>query len=134
MKSKHLIRNLYFRMKHRKKTYEQLQIGKIKFEVTPIYINNICVHSLFKLKYTQASNITPQTQTKHYSLLRVLILVLSLFFLYVVINNLLSSLGILTETNEIFINTITPYIFPDIPTHYTPYVTTLLKQANILNP
>lgn len=134
MKSKQLINNLYFRMKHRKKTYEQLQIGKIKFEVTPIYINNVCVHSLFKLKYTQTSDITSKTETKYYNLLRVLVIVLVLFLTYIITYNFLSSLGIIAETNEIFINTITPYIFPDIPTHYTPYITTLLKQANILNP
>ena len=134
MKSKQLINNLYFRMKHRKKTYEQLEIGKIKFEVTPIYINNVCVHSLFKLKYTQTSDITPKTKTKYYNLVRVLVTVLVLFLAYIITYNLLSSLGIIAETNEIFISTITPYIFPDIPTHYTPYITTLLKQANILNP
>ena len=99
-----------------------------------VYINNVCVHSLFKLKYTQTSDITPKTETKYYNLLRVLVTVLVLFLTYIITYNLLSSLGIIAETNEIFINMITPYIFPDIPTHYTPYITTLLKQANILNP
>lgn len=134
MKSQELISKLYFRMQYRKKTYEQLQIGKIKFEVIPIYFNNTCVYSMFKLKYTQASISNIGVQTRRYPLLKVLLLVLMLFCIYIVLYNLLVNLGILVETNEVFTNIITPYIFPDLPVYYTPHLTTLLKNVNLLTP
>jgi len=134
MKSPKLISKLYFRMQHRKKTYEQLQIGKIKFEVVPIYINNTCVHSLFKLKYTQSLNTNTDVQVKRYSLMKVLLFVLLLFCMYMLLYSTLINLGILVETNEVFTSVITPYIFSDLPVYYTPHLTRLLNYVNLLTP
>ena len=133
MKSKHILDSLYYSMKRREKVNEQLQIGKIKFEVTPIYINKVCIHSMFQLKYTQQVEI--KTSNYKYSyIIKISVFILTSFLVYTLFYNILLSLGILSESNYTFIAAVTPYIFADIPTYYTPYLTTLLQEINILNP
>ena len=62
MKFKSIISTIYLGRKRKIKIHEQLQIGKIKFEVIPVYINKVCVHSIFQLKY---SPITPVEVSKN---------------------------------------------------------------------
>jgi len=133
MKSKQVLNSLYYSMKRRKKINEQLQIGKIKFEVTPIYINKICVHSMFQLKYTQQVEVKT-TNYKYSYIIKTVIFILTSFAVYTLSYNTLLNLGILSESNYTFIAAATPYIFEGVPAYYTPHLTTLLQQINILNP
>lgn len=46
------IGKLYTENKKKHKKSEQLEIGKIKFVVTPIYLNKVCIHSTFDIDFT----------------------------------------------------------------------------------
>ena len=50
-----IIQTQYTLLKRRKKIKEQLEIGKIKFEITPIYANNKCIASIPNIKYNSLS-------------------------------------------------------------------------------
>ena len=134
MGSRELVHKLYFKMQYRKKTHEQLQIGKIKFEVIPVYVNDTCIHSIFKPKYTQAITSNSNLQTNKTFLIKILLSILSLFGTYILLHTILINLGILVETNDTFISVISPYIFSDLPSHYTPHLSVLLKNLNLLTP
>jgi len=46
------INKLYIDSEKKHKKHEQLEIGKIKFSVTPVYLNKVCVHSTFDIDFT----------------------------------------------------------------------------------
>jgi len=132
MESKSILKSLYYSMKRRRKTQEQLQIGKIKFEVTPIYVNKVCVHSLFQLKYTP--QVETETKVNKYSvLIKTALLISMIFFLYATLYSTLLNLGIIVESNSNFIAAVTPYIFSELPSYYTPHLAVLLKEINIIS-
>ena len=134
MKFKSIISTIYLGRKRKKKINEQLQIGKIKFEVIPVYINKVCVHSIFQLKYSPITPVEVSKNNHKYLVIKILAGVIFLTFTYILTYNILTTLGIITLVNEPFITAITPYIFNNIPTSNITQLTLLLQKINLLNP
>jgi len=134
MKFKNTISTIYLNRKRKKKINEQLQIGKVKFEVIPVYINKVCVHSIFQLKYSSVTPVEVNKNNQQYLIIKVLVGIILLTFIYILTYNILMTLGIIVLVNELFITEIAPYIFNGISTSNIPQLTLLLQKMNLLNP
>ena len=134
MKFKSIISTIYLGRKRKRKINEQLQIGKIKFEVIPVYINKVCVHSIFQLKYSPITPVEVSKNNHKYLVIKILAGVIFLTLTYILIYNILTTLGIITLVNESFITAIAPYIFNGISTSNITQLTLLLQKVNLLNP
>ena len=134
MKFKSIISTIYLGRKRKRKINEQLQIGKIKFEVIPVYINKVCVHSIFQLKYSPITPVEVSKNNHKYLVIKILVGVIFLTITYILIYNILTTLGIITLANESFITAIAPYIFNGISTSNITQLTLLLQKVNLLNP
>ena len=134
MKFKSIISTIYLGRKRKRKINEQLQIGKIKFEVIPVYINKVCVHSIFQLKYSPITPVEVSKNNHKYLVIKILVGVIFLTLTYILIYNILTTLGIITLANESFITAIAPYIFNGISTSNITQLTLLLQKVNLLNP
>ena len=134
MKFKSIISTIFLGRKRKRKINEQLQIGKIKFEVIPVYINKVCVHSIFQLKYTPITPVEVSKNNHKYLVIKILAGVIFLTLTYILIYNILTTLGIITLVNESFITAIAPYIFNGISTSNITQLTLLLQKVNLLNP
>lgn len=134
MKFKSIISTIYLDRKRKKKINEQLQIGKVKFEVIPVYINKVCVHSIFQLKYSPVTPVGVSKSNYQYLVIKILVGVIFLTLIYILTYNILVTLGIIALVNESFITAITPYIFNGISTSNIPQLTLLLQKVNLLNP
>lgn len=134
MNFKNIISTIYLDRERKRKINEQLQIGKIKFEVIPVYINKVCVHSIFQLKYSPVTSVEVNKSNYQYIVIKLLIGITFLTFIYILTYNILTTLGIILLVNESFIMAITPYIFNDISTSNIPQLTLLLQKAKLLNP
>tara|TARA_B110000240_G_scaffold193845_1_gene240371 strand:+ start:555 stop:959 length:405 start_codon:yes stop_codon:yes gene_type:complete len=134
MKFKKIIDSMYMNRERKKKMNEKLEIGKIKFEVIPVYINKVCVHSIFQLKYSQVIPTQVNKNSIQYIVVKVLVVIILSSLLYSTLYNMLVTIGIITLVNEAFTIAITPYIFNDMPTSNIPQLTILLQKVNLLNP
>ena len=63
IKNRQIIKEKYFSAQKQKKTYEQLEIGKIKFEVQSVYLNSTYITSLFQIRYTPSAAINSYKPT-----------------------------------------------------------------------
>lgn len=124
---------LYKRFKRKSKMHEQLEIGKIKFEVTPIYVNKVCVHSLFQLKFTQPVYSNPASK-KSYSItiLYIILAFMGLTTLYLILYQTFQSLGIFSLSDPLIVSLLTPFIFNGTPLLLTPQLTDLIVNSNLL--
>jgi hypothetical protein len=134
MKFKSIISTIYLDRKRKKKINEQLQIGKVKFEVIPVYINKVCVHSIFQLKYSPVTPVGVSKSNYQYLVIKILVGVIFLTLIYILTYNILVTLGIIALVNESFITAIAPYVFNGISTSNIPQLTLLLQKVNLLNP
>lgn len=134
MKFKNIVNSIYTSRKRKKKIHEQLQIGKVKFEVIPVYVNKVCVHSIFQLKYSQATPAEVHKSNNQYMIIKILLGIVFLSFTYILVSNILVTLGVITLVNEPFTIAVTPYIFNDMPASNIPQLTLLLQKVNLLNP
>ena len=127
------LKKQYTLFKRKKKIREQLEIGKIKFEVTPIYANNKCIASIPSVKYNSLdTNKTEVTGTYRSNFIKILFIVSILLLLTIIIINILESLGLYTSSNNKVIELITPCIFPNITSELTPHLSLLLSKSNFL--
>jgi hypothetical protein len=127
-----IIQIRYSNLKKKKKTREQLEIGKIKFEVIPIYMNNTCIYSLFKPKYDSSKPTEYSNTKKNLNIVYVFITSLILYMLYSSVNNTLVALGIFTYVNNDIISIVTPYLFQSVTPSLTPHLSLLLKNLSYL--
>ena len=134
MKFKNTISTIYLDRKRKRKINEQLQIGKIKFEVIPVYINKVCIHSIFQLKYSPVTSVEVNKSNYQYVIIKLLVGVIFLTSIYILTYNILTALGIILLVNESFITAIAPYIFNGISTSNIPQLALLLQKVNLLNP
>ena len=134
MKFKNTISTIYLDRKRKRKINEQLQIGKIKFEVIPVYINKVCIHSIFQLKYSPVTSVEVNKSNYQYVIIKLLVGVIFLTSIYILTYNILTALGIILLVNESFITAIAPYIFNGISTSNISQLTLLLQKVNLLNP
>lgn len=134
MKFKNIVNSIYTSRKRKKKIHEQLQIGKVKFEVIPVYVNKVCVHSIFQLKYSQATPAEVHKSNNQYMIIKILLGIVFLSSTYILVSNILVTLGVITLVNEPFTIAVTPYIFNDMPASNIPQLTLLLQKVNLLNP
>jgi len=134
MKFKNIVNSIYTSRKRKKKIHEQLQIGKVKFEVIPVYVNKVCVHSIFQLKYSQATPAEVHKSNNQYTIIKILLGIVFLSSTYILVSNILVTLGVITLVNEPFTIAVTPYIFNDMPASNIPQLTLLLQKVNLLNP
>lgn len=132
MKFKNKIDTRYLDLKRRSKIREQLEIGKIKFEVIPIYLNKICVYSLFKPKYNALEPTNLPNNKKTLVLIKILFIFLIGFLIFNNFHYLLLSLGIMTQSNDLIIATVTPYIFQNITYSLIPHLSILLSKLTLL--
>jgi hypothetical protein len=134
MKFKNIVNSIYTSRERKKKIHEQLQIGKVKFEVIPVYVNKVCVHSIFQLKYSQATPAEVHKSNNQYMIIKILLGIVFLSSTYILVSNILVTLGVITLVNEPFTIAVTPYIFNDMPASNIPQLTLLLQKVNLLNP
>ena len=134
MKFKNIVNSIYTSRERKKKIHEQLQIGKVKFEVIPVYVNKVCVHSIFQLKYSQATPAEVHKSNNQYTIIKILLGIVFLSSTYILVSNILVTLGVITLVNEPFTIAVTPYIFNDMPASNIPQLTLLLQKVNLLNP
>ena len=133
MKLQSIIGKKYWSMKRQNKINEQLEIGKIKFEVIPIYFNKTCIHSLFKLKYNSfETSSTPNTKKILPLVIKILIILIVMWLLYINISQFLVNLGIFALANNQVIPVVSPYIFQGIVPALIPHLSILLLKSSIL--
>ena len=129
-----VIQKLHSNMQRKSKMHEQLEIGKVRFEVLPVYMNKVCIHSLFKIKYTQSTSQTMDTASNSkVKLSLILVLLVLMCLLYIVCTEWLHSLGLLTLVNEDILTVLTPCIFPNTLGGLTPHLTTLLAKSGFMS-
>jgi len=128
-----LLQVLYKRYKHKVKVHEQLEIGKIKFEVTPIYVNKVCIHSLFQLKFTQTTDSKPISKKSHsITILYIILAFVGLTTLYLILHQTLQNLGIFSLSDPLIVNLLIPFIFNGTPLLLIPQLTDLIVHGNLL--
>ena len=131
MKFQDKINIKYLDLKRRAKMYEQLEVGKIKFEVVPIYLNNVCIHTLFKLKYNPLETTKSSDTKKTSIIIKLLCIFVTSSLLWSSLNYFLASIGILTHGNDLIVSTITPYIFSSTSSNLVPHLSVLISKLTI---
>ena len=99
-----------------------------------MYINKVCVHSIFQLKYSPVTPVGVSKSNYQYLVIKILVGVIFLTLIYILTYNILVTLGIIALVNESFITAIAPYVFNGISTSNIPQLTLLLQKVNLLNP
>jgi len=130
--TKLIIKTQYLSMRKTQKRQEQLEIGKIKFEVTSLYTGNTFLTSIFQIKFTptalsETTNASPKVMT-----LRILVLGALFHILMLYAHHQLTILGFIPHTNPILIKYIVPLLFTEFLTPYLPMLEQLLTTNNLL--
>ena len=116
----------YINMLQTRKRQEQLEIGKIKFEVTPVYVGKTLLTSLFQVKFvanTPSSIIVNSSRT---SILKFSLISVLSYSVIIYIYQKLHVLGLLSSTNPDLLPYITPLLFTESLTPYLPMLEQLL--------
>ena len=129
----HIIQTRYTLLKRKKKIKEQLEIGKIKFEITPVYANNKCIASIPNIKYNSLNTSgIGVVDTYRSNFVKTILMVCVLFIIATSVISVLESLGLYVSSNNEVIKLVTPCIFPDITPELTPHLSLLLSKSNFL--
>lgn len=135
MKKNHarqIVKIKYINMLQTRKRQEQLEIGKIKFEVTPVYVGKTLLTSLFQVKFvanTPSSIIVNSSRT---SILKFSLISVLSYSVIIYIYQKLHVLGLLSSTNPDLLPYITPLLFTESLTPYLPMLEQLLTWNNLL--
>lgn len=116
-------------MEKRKKTIykkQQLKIGKIKFNLEPIYINKNYITTNLKLNLNPTLKLNDNTLT--YKSLIILLFIIILF-LYLLSSSLFVSYN---HINNIYIDTIIPILFPDSDITYLTLIKNFLTSLKLI--
>ena len=109
------IRKLQNSKQKQQKKHEQLEIGKIKFNVLPIYFNKAIISTLFTLNFTTNQPILDKEQLKGNSTIKYTVIsLLSLYFLYFFCINFLTVYGLWVITPLSLVEVLIPLLFEDL--------------------
>ena len=128
MRSKYdYLHQIYINKKKNIKKIEQLEIGKIKFNVVPIYFNNQIIHTLFTLNFTP-NKFTQTVKKNNYKLFIYIILTLiSLYAIYFFIAHICILYGFCDTTSS----TLREVIVPTLLKNLNPSVCNAVTKSSI---
>jgi uncharacterized membrane protein YdcZ (DUF606 family) len=132
----HLIHKItrirYLGMRKLQKQHEQLEIGKIKFEVTSIYVGKTYLTSLFQVKYTKPTFTEQVTPSNWFVLLKIIMIGAVTLIISTYIYQKLITLGLVVPTNPLINQHIAPLLFSNVVGFYAPILGELITLTNYL--
>lgn len=129
MKENHarqIVKIKYINMLQTRKRQEQLEIGKIKFEVTPVYVGKTLLTSLFQVKFVANTPSSISVSSSRTSILKFSLISVLSYSVIIYIYQKLHVLGLLSSTNSDLLPYITPLLFTESLTPYLPMLEQLL--------
>lgn len=135
MKKNHarqIVKIKYINMLQTRKRQEQLEIGKIKFEVTPVYVGKTLLTSLFQVKFVANTPSSISVNSSRTSILKFSLISVLSYSVIIYIYQKLHVLGLLSSTNPDLLPYITPLLFTESLTPYLPMLEQLLTWNNLL--
>ena len=130
--TRQIVKIKYINMLKTRKRQEQLEIGKIKFEVTSVYVGKTLLTSLFQVKFIANTPSSTSVNSSKTSKLKFLLLSVLSYSVIVYIYQKLHMLGLVSTTNPDLLPYITPLLFTESLTPYLPMLEQLLTWNNLL--
>lgn len=130
--ARQIVKIQYINMLKTRKRQEQLEIGKIKFEVTPVYVGKTLLTSLFQVKFVANTPSNISANSSKTSVLKFLLLSVLSYSVIIYIHQKLHMLGLVSTTNPDLLPYITPLLFTESLTPYLPMLEQLLTWNNLL--
>jgi len=122
------LKTIYFNYLKRQKQKEQLEIGKIKFEMQPIYITKNQFISVTRLKYG-TDNYDLIVSPIKFNIITVLLLALLITYVFSIFIYKYYTVNILSINTKVLVASM-PYLFSGINADLYPYITSFVINGN----
>ena len=130
--ARQIVKIQYINMLKTRKRQEQLEIGKIKFEVTPVYVGKTLLTSLFQVKFVANTPSNISANSSKTSVLKFLLLRMLSYSVIIYSHQKLHMLGLVSTNIPDLLPYITPLLFTESLTPYLPMLEQLLTWNNLL--